>query len=97
MKVNEKFDKLCNNYAKNQGRAAALGSIMKSCQHYAMDMELRYGRMPEDRVANRVTEHIAETSIYKIRMYMAQMEGYLKDIEETFICGKEETTNEENP
>ena len=94
MKVNEKFEKLCNNYAKNQGRAAALGSIAKSCQNYAMDMELRYGRMPNE---NMVTEHIAETSIYKIRMYIAQMEGYLKDIEETFICGKEENTNEENP
>lgn len=94
MKVNEKFEKLCNNYAKNQGRAAALGSIMKSCQNYAMDMELRYGRMPNE---NRITEHIAEGSIYKIRMYMTQMEEYLKAIEETFICGKEETTNEENP
>ena len=94
MKANEKFEKLCANYAKNQGRAAALGSIMKSCQNYAMDMELRYGRIPNE---NGVTEHIAEISIYKIRMYMAQMEEYLKSIEETFICGKEEMTNEENP
>lgn len=86
MKASEKFEKLCNNYAKNQGRAAALGSIMKSCQNYAMDMELRYGRIPNE---NRITEHIAETSIYKIRMYMTQMEEYLKAIEETFICEKE--------
>ena len=94
MKVNEKFEKLCNNYAKNQGRAAALGSIMKSCQNYAMDMELRYGRMPNE---NRITEHIAEGSIYKIRMYMTQMEEYLKAIEETFICGKEDAPDEKDP
>ena len=97
MKANEKFKKLCNNYAQNQGRAAVVVSFAKSCQKFAMDMELRYCKMPEDRVANRITEHIAENNIYKIRTYMAQMEKYLKEIEETFICIKEDSTDEKNP
>lgn len=89
MKVNETLENLYSNYAKNQGRAAALLSIAKSCEHCAMDMELRYNRMPDDRVFNKITERIAKDSIYKIRMHMTQMEEYLKAIEETFICEKE--------
>ena len=97
MKSKEKFEKLCDNYIKNQSRAAALRSIFNSCGERAANIGLEYGKWPTTNpVSNRVTEHTVENEIYKIRMYLSQAEDFIKNIEDTFICGKEDALNEED-